>query len=107
MKNKVNREKLEILKKRISNVREIEKFSLKICIDEDSDEEQEYICAYVYPSDYAYEQMEGIRGDEVTDIAVYFNLNCIFDRKCRWLGRNNHVSKVIMTNDSEDSCFES
>lgn len=86
---------LDLISKKLDKVLEIEEYYLETY--KENDESSDYsICAHVYPSDYAYESMGGIRGDGETDVAVYLDLQYIIQKKCRWMFHHKKIDKFIM-----------
>lgn len=87
--------KFQNIERKLQNIKE---FSQVIIREYKELEQPEgyFVEALIYPSDYAYQRMDGERGDGPTDVAVYMLVQEIVNAKLKFSGRKSRVNRVIM-----------
>lgn len=87
---------LNKIQDKLNKVDSFKKVSLRVYKDEDP-EKFYFVEAVIYVDDKVYEEMDGVRGDGSTDVAVYLWAQDVVNKKLRFCNKNSKVERVIIT----------
>lgn len=92
---------IEKLYKKFTNVKEIQSIIFNEYTENKENKTRTGLQVLFYPSDYAYQVMDGIRDDGETDVAVYLYIQDIIRKKTRFLHGKNRIINLGLLNSPE------